>query len=182
VSETTGDEWPVLESRVEYNNPWYRGGFDRVEQPDGTEKKYYWAELTDATVVVARLGDQLLFVDQYRPTIRKQCLELPAGLVEDGESYEEAGRRELREETGYEPGHVELIEVVSCTTGLLRHDRGFVFADELEKTSHRRDDNEFLTIETVPIEDALEVARQSHANDATLEGILLAGTDGHITL
>ena len=63
-------EWPVVDSAAEYETGWYTGGYDRVRQPDGTEKDYYWAELPDAVVVVARTGDELVLVDQYLPTIR----------------------------------------------------------------------------------------------------------------
>ena len=38
---------------------------------------------------------------QFRPPISKVVIEVPAGLVDEGESPEESAIRELREETGY---------------------------------------------------------------------------------
>ena len=171
-------EWRVLARETEYETGWYDGGYDRVEQPDGSEKSYYWAELPDAVVVVARSGDELVLVDQYRPVIREQCLELPAGIVEDDESFSAAGARELREETGFDPAGVSLIEEFWCSTGVLRHRRGIVFAEGLEPVGRDLDGNEFLSVTTVPVDDALDVARRQPANDATIEGILLAREDG----
>ena len=171
-------EWGVRERRTEYETGWYDGGYDRVVQPDGSEKNYYWAQLPDAVVVVARTGDSVVVVDQYRPVIREQCLELPAGIVEDGESFTTAGARELREETGFDAAGLSLLEEFWCSTGVLRHRRGIVFAEGLEPVERDLDSNEFLSVRTVPIEDALDVARREPRNDATIEGILLAKEDG----
>jgi len=93
---TVPDEWDLLEERTEYETGWYDGGYDLLEQPDGSRKRYYWAALPPAVVVAARIDgsvladtesggdaagdeDHLLFVEQYRPAIRETHLELPAG-------------------------------------------------------------------------------------------------------
>jgi ADP-ribose pyrophosphatase len=168
----------VIESAVEYDNEWYTGGYDLVEQPDGATKRYYWAELPTAVVIVARDGDQLVFVEQYRPTIRDTQLELPAGIVEDGESFSAAGARELREETGFEAETVTLLEDFWVCTGLLRHRRGVVFATDLTPTEQALGESEFLTPRSVPVEQAVNTVRDGKTNDATLEGVLLAEQEG----
>jgi ADP-ribose pyrophosphatase len=176
--ELAEPELPVRESRIEHETPWYTGGSDLVEQPDGSTKRYYWAELASAAVVVAVADGQVLFVEQYRPPIRETQLELPAGIVEAGESFTTAGARELREETGFEPDGVSLLQEFWVSTGLLRHRRGIVFAEGLTAVDRTLDGNEFLTPRAVPVEDALEVAREQPTNDATVEGILLAREEG----
>lgn len=177
--QTIGEpEWTVLESVTEYETGWFTGGYDLVEQPDGTQKRYYWAALAPAVVIVAVTDGQLLFVEQYRPTIRETQYELPAGIVEPGESFTTAGARELEEETGFRPESVSLLQTCWCSTGVLRHKRGYVFAESLTPGDRALDTNEFLTPKTVDVTDAIEVAREQPTNDATIEGLLLADADG----
>ncbi len=44
--------------------------------------------------------DRVVLVRQYRFPLNDYVYEFPAGLVEEGEDYHEAGKRELYEETG----------------------------------------------------------------------------------
>jgi ADP-ribose pyrophosphatase len=166
--------WPVVESAVEYDTGWYAGGYDLVEQPDGSTKRYYWAALRPAVVVTAVEDDQVVFVEQYRPTIRQSQLELPAGIVEPGESPSTAAARELREETGFDPAGVSSLGSVWAATGVLRHRRYYAFAEGLDPVAASLDDNEFLSVRALPVTEAFERARAEPTNDATLQGLQLA--------
>ena len=54
-----------------------------------------------------------LIILQYRPPVEAVCVEFPAGLIDEGESPEQAAVRELKEETGYE-GKVSEVSAVMC--------------------------------------------------------------------
>ena len=57
----------------------------------------------DGIIVYSLYGekrDRVVLVRQYRYSIDDYIYEFPAGLVEEGEDYREAGIRELKEETG----------------------------------------------------------------------------------
>lgn len=62
----------------------------------------------DAVVLVARHieTNELVLIRQFRIPVNSYIYELPAGLIDEGESYETSARRELKEETG-----LELVEI-----------------------------------------------------------------------
>lgn len=57
----------------------------------------------DGVIIYSIYGekkDRMVLVRQYRFSIDDYVYELPAGLVDEGEDYAAAGKRELKEETG----------------------------------------------------------------------------------
>lgn len=61
---------------------------------------------------------KLILIRQYRPPLRGLVIEFPAGLIDPGETVEEAAKRELREEAGYEGEVTEILPPTYNTPGL----------------------------------------------------------------
>lgn len=107
------EDWRILESSVVIDTPFLRLRRDAVALPDGTTIDEYYVRESRGFVVIFALtqdGDVLL-VRQYKHGIGRKLLELPAGIIDEGEEPEEAARRELAEETGYTAPRWERVRV-----------------------------------------------------------------------
>jgi ADP-ribose pyrophosphatase len=108
-----------------------------------------------AAVIVAVDDGHVLLVEQYRVPLGRPCLELPAGLVGDHdaeEPIEVAAARELEEETGYRPGHVELIGEFASSPGMVSETFNLVRASGLTKVGDGGGvEGEGITVHRVPL-------------------------------
>lgn len=104
-------KWKVLDSKYIVQRPWATLRVDKLELPNGNVKdEYYVLEYPTWVNMVAITEDNMvLFVRQYRHGAGQILVELPAGVVEEGEDLEDAARRELLEETGYAFDKIEYI-------------------------------------------------------------------------
>ncbi|MEO6215673.1 MAG: NUDIX hydrolase [Sphingomonas sp.] len=91
-----------------------------------------------AAVILAIDDGDVILVEQYRVPLGQRCIELPAGLVgdeEEGESVELSAARELEEETGYRPDHVEPLGYFHSSPGMVSEGFTLVRATGLTKVS-----------------------------------------------
>lgn len=133
-------------------------------------------------------GNEIILQKQYRPPLDKICIEVPAGLVDAGESAEEAAVRELREETGYvgvasETSMVMFNDPGFCTTNLrMVHVEIDMDLEANKKPKPELEENEFIEVFTVPIaklwEELKRLEAEGFAIDARVgnlaEGIMVA--------
>jgi len=108
-------------------------------------------------IVVPLTNDgNLLFVQQHRPPVNSQVVEFPAGLAGDisgseDEAMEQAARRELREETGYEAGEMQHVFTGPASAGLTDETFTMFLARDLNKTGPGGgDESENIVLHEVP--------------------------------
>ncbi|MBS7021013.1 MAG: NUDIX hydrolase [Firmicutes bacterium] len=122
-----------------------------------------------AAIVIALTEDnQILFVMQ--PRVLKQMsasLELPAGYIEENETAIEAGIRELREETGYEPEKVELLTSFYQDSGISSAYNSVIIGYNCKRVGEQQLDlEEYIQIIKMDIDEAYELLECGVMNDA----------------
>jgi len=109
VTAADTSPWVVASSRRRIDDSWFRVRQDDLVLPSGHEINGYfvWESPDIATVVPVTPGGRFVLCRQYRHAVGRVMLQFPAGGIGDGESAEDAARRELEEETGYTAGSLE---------------------------------------------------------------------------
>ncbi|KAK8132697.1 hypothetical protein PG999_000870 [Apiospora kogelbergensis] len=150
---------------------WITDVAHRIDYKDARGKQRTWETAErrtrpkggdiDGVGIVAILekstGPEIVLQKQFRPPIDKVCIEVPAGLVDEGETAEQAAIRELKEETGY-------VAKVAETTPMMFNDPGFcntnlrmihVIIDmslpENQDPKPQLEDDEFIEVFTTPL-------------------------------
>ena len=114
------------------HRPWLEVAVEKIALPDGrVVDEFLQLKARDFVVVVAFTADERIVTTRsYKHGPRRVSLSLPAGLIDDGEEPEQAARRELLEETGYEATTWERIgEFVVDSNYGLNTEHAFVARD-----------------------------------------------------
>ena len=105
-------KWTREKRERKLENDYFKVYEDTLATPMG-EMTYYLCESHDSVVVVPIKvkSDNIYFVlvEQYRYPLDRKTLEFPGGLCHSDEVKEQAARRELREETGYEAEQIKFV-------------------------------------------------------------------------
>jgi ADP-ribose pyrophosphatase len=109
----------------------------------------------EAAVIVAVDHGHILLVEQYRVPVGRRCIELPAGLIGDGNEAEEvavAAARELEEECGYRAERVETLGVFHSSPGMTSEAFTLVRASGLTRVGEGGGvEGEGITVHRVPL-------------------------------
>eukprot|EP00889_Picochlorum_renovo_P007677 jgi/Picre1/34707/NNA_002175.t1 len=142
----------------------------RIEWVDPVGRSRFWESVerrttassgVDAVAVVARAVQknkepQALVISQYRPAVGSNCLEMPAGLIDEGEDAGVAAIRELKEETGYHGKILTVTPVCFNDPGITNANMMMAVveidldSEENRNVSQELHDGEFISVEFAP--------------------------------
>jgi len=119
-----------------------------------------------AVAVLAVEGGRVLLERQFRPVIGEWIYEIPAGTIEEGEEPVETARRELVEETGYEPARLTHLLTIYPSPGTSTERIHVFLAEDLRYRGARLEEDEAIETLWVPLSEALEMIRRGDIRDA----------------
>lgn len=176
-----GVEVGRIASRLVHDGRVVHLSVDRVRFPDGTEGELELIRHRGASAIVPFLGDpgeddpKVVLVHQFRYAAGGYVYEIPAGIPDDGESWERCARRELEEETGYVATEMVPLTRLFTTPGFTNEVVHLFLASGLSRGRVKRDRDEFMEKVELPFSTVMQMVADGEIRDGkSLVGLLYA--------
>lgn len=158
----TNGPWKIEESTRKFKGEFIEVYEDRVINPKGKPDTYATVTTKPGAAVLPIDDDGVIYLArQFRYAIGGESIEAASGGVDDGESDEEAARRELREELGIEASEFVDLGILHSNTSLMREQSHLFLAFSLTFKEPRRDDSEEMSIVSMSLDEAVTLVMEN---------------------
>ncbi len=131
--------------------------------------------LHNGAVCIVPITDngEIIMERQFRYPFDEVIWEIPAGKTDIGEEPLTAARRELREETGFEAENMQFIGMFYPSPAILSEKIYMFTATGLKKGERHLDDDEFLEVEAIPFDKAVDMILSNEISDGKTQAAVL---------
>ena len=116
--------------------------------------------------IVPIWDNSVVLINQFRISIEREILELPAGRLEGNDTPEACARRELEEEIGFRAGQLFLATSYYSSVGFTDERMHIFFAFQLEKVAIRLEPDERVKAIYIPIIDVRKKLENNEFEDS----------------
>ncbi len=164
-----------ISSKLVYDGGVVKVYYDRVLTEYGNEAGRDVVRHNGGAGVIAmdEKGDVLL-VRQFRYAVGEELIEIPAGKLEPGEDPIMTAARELTEEAGVIAEKLELLGSIIPTCGYCDEIIYVYEAEGLSASIQNLDEDEHLTVFSMPLEKAVQAVMSGEIKDAKTVYAILA--------
>ncbi len=142
---------------------------EEVQLPNGNKSTREIVKHPGAVAVIAITPeDKIVMVEQFRKPLGRTIVEIPAGKLEKGEEPEVTAKRELEEETGYTCSDLRPLISFYTSPGFADELVHLFITEKLVKLKElvQLDEDEFLDVKEVTLEEAMEMVQNQQIYDA----------------
>jgi ADP-ribose pyrophosphatase len=166
----------TVDSRKVFDGGLLHVRVDKVRLPNGHFSTREYIEHQGAATVLAFVDERTVLLErQYRYPLRRHFIELPAGKIDPGEEPLQTAQRELKEECGYEAAQWRHLTTLHPCIGYADERIELYLARDLKHVGAKLDEDEFLEVFAITVEEALEWVRQGRITEPkAITGLLWA--------
>lgn len=149
---------------------------DYLKTPEGKEIIWDHIEHPGAAAVVPVTDDgKILLVNQYRNSVDRITLELPAGKRDsDDEEFIICAARELEEETGYRSDDLQFLISINTEIAFCNERIDIYVARGLKPVKQHLDPDEFIDVKAYPVDELVDMIYAGTIKDSKTMAAILA--------
>lgn len=120
----------------------------------------------EAVMIVPIVDDHLILIEEYAVGLESYELGFPKGLIDPGESVNEAADRELKEEVGFGAGELTSLGKLTMAPSYFSSKMNIVVAEGLYEEKLEGDEPEPLIVRRWPLSDMLSLLQEPDFREA----------------
>ncbi|MFA5828709.1 MAG: NUDIX hydrolase [Candidatus Shapirobacteria bacterium] len=160
--------WKTVSQKFVYESKWLALRHDEVIRPDGNPGEYDVLVKKDFVVIISKINNKFVLVEQDRYPVGDRSLEFSQGSIVGDETPEDAARREFEEETGYQAGRLKNLGKVWLACGHSQQCYSVFLVEEIREGNRHLEGTEADMKNRILSEEELKLAiRSGEIKDAS---------------